>query len=833
MLIFNFRNQMKLNIVYKLFSLVTALIVIIGHAVPEVMSSVNDGAKFSATEGPLLSLKFSPAIVTGLIVYPDDPLRFDLIIDVGDEKLQGRAFEDEARKMAKYFLASLTVPEDELWVNLSPYERDRVIPERLGLTELGRDLLSQDYLLKQITSSLMCPESGLGGEFWERVRQRAYDLYGTAEIPADVFNKVWIVPQTAVVYEHANGAFVGERYLKVMLEEDYMAVKSHINSNDDKAETELYLDPVSQGSTVSAIIKEVILPELERDVNEGKDFAVLRQIYNSMILAAWYKQVLQGSLLSQVYIDQNKVNGIDLEDKGIKDKIYQRYVEAFSNGVFDLIKEDYDQRTRAVIPRRYFSGGMIGPGGTLTRRDFDPGSLPEAEICVSPSKNGAKKVQFKLSGIKYDHDNSTDPAMLAEPELLKLVNMVLKVMHSQRAVHGFGSELVHADDGNLKDDGLERDLKIYYETAENLADFILNSGAFNTQIKTTAAVVKRSLKNQETMMVNMSALLEELLPFLINAADRVGDNPSHWKDWLDKGIEALFNTTEAGFAGMMGKRYEELLELSADVRRQIETALSIGPVYDRGVTISHLPDTLIISQGKRVRNAIFESSDLINFVLKNQSVFAIDTIISAKKVLDVMAWATRQEDHSRFHDEEDLRNADAGFEMSVKLYLSVYQSGHELIMFLDHLERDLSYWKRHAELENPAPSMDTRPLHLRQLPFIVRRDFKEMVISILHADLSIRDAEEEPSDKSEGYPQLYLRFALKNEIKDFIDLVARVNLKIRNKNLEQLINKARRWEYAGGLLLADVVGAVLLERDVHLLYEGFPRKNRYQPYDGR
>ena len=71
----------------------------------------------------------------------------------------------EGERLIKYFLASLAIPEKDLWVNLSPYEKDRTIPRALGQTEMGRDLLAQDYMLKQITASLIYPENGLGKTF--------------------------------------------------------------------------------------------------------------------------------------------------------------------------------------------------------------------------------------------------------------------------------------------------------------------------------------------------------------------------------------------------------------------------------------------------------------------------------------------------------------------------------------------------------------------------------------------------------------------------------------------------------------------------------------------
>lgn len=77
-----------------------------------------------------------------------------------------------------------------------------------------------------------------------------------------------------------------------------------------------------------------------------------------MLLATWYKKNLKESLLGKIYADKNKVNGIELDDKEMKQKIYDRYVEAFEKGVYNYIKEDIDSVTQEVIPRKYFSGGI-------------------------------------------------------------------------------------------------------------------------------------------------------------------------------------------------------------------------------------------------------------------------------------------------------------------------------------------------------------------------------------------------------------------------------------------------------------------------------------------
>ncbi len=301
-----------------------------------------------------LSPGFNPPILKGLKVHPDNPLQFDFIIDQGDAP---GVMAPQATKLVKYFLAGLTVPEKDLWVNLSPYEKDRIIPSSFGLTEMGRDLLAEDYILKQITASLIYPEDKTGKKFWEKVYKEAYQKYGTTNIPVNTFNKVWIVPQKAVVYENAQAgtAYVVEAKLKVMLEEDYLSLQKH----SSVLPLATRHDSASIGTN---IIREIVIPELTKEVNEGHHFAQLRQVYNSLILAEWYKRKIKNSILEDVYADKNKVKGVGYQGRNIE-SIYQRYLKAFKKGVYNYIKEDnipcsLGPGPCGPIARKYFSGGM-------------------------------------------------------------------------------------------------------------------------------------------------------------------------------------------------------------------------------------------------------------------------------------------------------------------------------------------------------------------------------------------------------------------------------------------------------------------------------------------
>src|SRR4051812_4048522 len=90
-----------------------------------------------------LSPEFTPAHLVGITIHPDNALQFDFLIHHGDNPLSDGQKKEEYNKLVKYFLASLTIPDEDQWVNLSPYEKDRIIKDNFGKTEMGRDLLAQ------------------------------------------------------------------------------------------------------------------------------------------------------------------------------------------------------------------------------------------------------------------------------------------------------------------------------------------------------------------------------------------------------------------------------------------------------------------------------------------------------------------------------------------------------------------------------------------------------------------------------------------------------------------------------------------------------------------
>ena len=360
----------------------------------------------SAVSDMKSALPFIPAsvpLIKGIKVFPDNPLRLDFIIDEGDHFLDDKEFKAQADTLIKYFLASLTVPDEDIWVNLNPAERNRVIPDAFGVTAMGRDMLEQDYELKKLTAQLMNPNGDLGREFWEKIYQDVTRRYGAAEVPVAMLNKVWIVPGKAVVWEGRETGMVVEAGLKVMLEEGISTQLSVLSKNDQ---------PLNTYNLQRTTFKDVLLPTIEHEVNFGKTFAPLRQIYHSLILAAWFKRRLRESLLARVYVGKNKVLGVDIKDKDAKEKIYLRYLEAFQKGAA-TIKEEYDPLTQQIIPRKYVTGGtqfqsvnnileiIFGPS-VVQNTSMDHAMLVSAGLEVKTSDRAILSGGLKNIGLPLD-----------------------------------------------------------------------------------------------------------------------------------------------------------------------------------------------------------------------------------------------------------------------------------------------------------------------------------------------------------------------------------------------------------------------------------------------
>ncbi|MBF0511855.1 MAG: hypothetical protein HQL13_05965 [Candidatus Omnitrophica bacterium] len=194
-----------------------------------------------------------------------------------------------------------------------------------------------------------------------------------------------------------------------MLESDYLSAEKHQAQTNDIGKS---------------IVREVVIPQLTKEINEGKNFAELRQVYNSLILAAWYKKKIKDSILSQIYADKNKIAGVNIDDPQEKQHIYERYLQAFKKGAYNYIREEQEPLTQKMIPKKYFSGGItalhftegvmvVSPERALAHKAMSSvRDLASVEIILGRASN----IQWPHRGMgipKRNHHRFTSKAMIS------------------------------------------------------------------------------------------------------------------------------------------------------------------------------------------------------------------------------------------------------------------------------------------------------------------------------------------------------------------------------------------------------------------------------------
>ena len=356
---------------YLLFSLIMAMSFALTGAnisyaavlsyMPETNQIISAGTAYELPK--LVGLKFTS----------DSPFEFTFMLSKGDMPLTRENLQREVDNIGKYFLGALTLPEDDLWVNLSPYEQDRISTEELAATDLGKDMLGEDYVLKQLVSSVTYPESESGKKFWGDIYKKVKEKLGTTNISVNTFNKVWIMPDKIRVVEADDRAAIDYAKLKVMMEGDYLALsKNNAGANNHSSETK-DTDAIS-----AQTMRDVVIPIIEEEVNTGKHFAHLRQIYSAIIMAVWFKKKLAKTILNEVYFDKKKIKGADADDPQVRQKIYNEYTKAFREGVYNYLRRDRDPvNSFKIIKRRYVSGGIVG--GVSGETSFAPVSRYAAD----------------------------------------------------------------------------------------------------------------------------------------------------------------------------------------------------------------------------------------------------------------------------------------------------------------------------------------------------------------------------------------------------------------------------------------------------------------------
>lgn len=269
-----------------------------------------------------------------------------------------------AQKSLEHFFIGLSMNDDAFWVNLNPTEPDRIINPMLADTDLGRIMLNSDYRLKEEIGNIINPQaSQTGKEFWRRLYQKAEELGVYDRIP--VITRLWIVPDITEVYEKQSQVYIAKSSLKVQLESAYLSSKITFKDNKDKELQNFGL----------ALMEELVLPQLNKRINEAYAYADLRDVYNALILASWYKEkfgVRYSSLLKNV--DRRILQDVKTEYIFTPNEIYRDYLKSIKEGesTFSETENFASPFYGGIITRHYFIGGIDLRNIRLTNVAIEP-----------------------------------------------------------------------------------------------------------------------------------------------------------------------------------------------------------------------------------------------------------------------------------------------------------------------------------------------------------------------------------------------------------------------------------------------------------------------------
>ncbi|MFH0935888.1 MAG: hypothetical protein V1828_03415 [Candidatus Omnitrophota bacterium] len=360
----------------------------------QIAAELNIAGHFVALRNSFIQDKFRPLHLR-YIAYDNLTNNFKLLLDKGDS-LRGLSpkgtilegpLKEETKVLLNYFFIGISLPNDSFWVNLRPDSPDNIIDEQLAKTDVGRILLEADLQLKKDTAGFTSPETAEGKEYWDKLYNKAGEIFGSQNIAIPTLTRPWIVPDEIIIRETQDNAYIYKATLKVMLEQDYLKNSATYNFQDERLKT---LNEYS-----SQLIRELIIPKLIREVNTAERYAPLRQVYYSLILAQWFKQKFSGKEgLYSGLIDQKNLTGLASKEPYSVNTYFTQYKKSFSEGEYNLkvpVATPFGQTIRS-----YMSGGIV-VGGDAIMQAIESG----ARIAGSPLRSMATLNPEAVAGEFY------------------------------------------------------------------------------------------------------------------------------------------------------------------------------------------------------------------------------------------------------------------------------------------------------------------------------------------------------------------------------------------------------------------------------------------------
>ncbi|MER7625330.1 hypothetical protein [Streptomyces sp. NPDC126503] len=242
---------------------------------------------------------------------------------VADEYAAGWGGQEKAQLISDAFFTWLALSPDKFWVNLNPDQPELIMDSKFGRTDAGRVLLEADLELKRDYADAMNPTKRPEADrFWKSMPRNAQG------VPCWFQVRNWIEPKTAVVREQDGGIHILDTPLAVKaqyLKIDNIPPGSYLCDFDE-----------AEKKWAERQVNTLIMPEVERRVNNDPRYADLRRVYTARVAAEFIRQQDAKSPTDyRSVINSNDVSRWPLRGENkdwTREKTYQAYLKSLREG---------------------------------------------------------------------------------------------------------------------------------------------------------------------------------------------------------------------------------------------------------------------------------------------------------------------------------------------------------------------------------------------------------------------------------------------------------------------------------------------------------------------
>lgn len=496
-------------------------------------------------------------------------------------------FNDSTSLGLTAFMTGLAVPDDKFWVNLNPWGPDEIIDERLKQSEIGRIMLEADLQMKRDFSNYENPcANETGKTYWNFLDKKRKDLVQQCmkKFPGeikDIYNVQFhvmtrheIIPDKVYAYTNGTQIYIINATLTINseLNTDTTDHWSFSVRNQDNATLSIgCLDELKKsvkeyGEYNSELEMSMIQPYIVADVNHGKKYEDLRNVYVALALAQWYKSRIDPSM--DIFRGSLNPSGIlESQNQWSPKEIWDQYVYSFYNG-------EYKCRQNTTTETSLFRGGGVEFDSIRDHiveiKEIPPEIQDHIERAVLDGYMDEEKdvlVGNRHHVITQQNTTATDSSSIAEGEAIRPdtdLSLEWSNKGNDLGQQGKNDEAIMAYEEAIRLD--PNDVTAWYNKGMTLD----SQGKYDEAIMAYDEVIRLDPNDGHVWISKGNALEaqgkhDEALKALDEAAkafdEAIEMNPNNFEDWMNKG----FVLSKQGKYDESIKAYDEAIRLDPNL----------------------------------------------------------------------------------------------------------------------------------------------------------------------------------------------------------------------------------------------------------------------------